>query len=105
MPPDVPDNMMERLPYYQSKYNTAKKIHVYFVKSKDRHTGKMGYFYAIASSALHDRMMYCLKNDGFIPNFAVIVEQGEGEPTKDIKAKVKAYYGFDHDAAETGASS
>jgi hypothetical protein len=25
------------------------------------------------------------------------VDKGMGEPTPEIKAKIKAYYGFDHD--------
>ena len=92
------ENMMERLPHYRSKYNAAKKIHVYYVPTRDRETGKKNYFYAIASELLHDKMMTCLKYHGVIPHFAVVVEKGEGEPLREVKAKMKAFYGFDHDA-------
>lgn len=97
MTPDN-DNMMERLPHYRAKYDAAKKIHVYFIPGIDKQSGKKIYFYAIASEMLHAEMMRCLSL-GDIPHFAVVVEKGTGEPTPDIKAKIKAYYGFDHDAA------
>jgi hypothetical protein len=99
--PKVPDNMMEQLPHYRTQYNAAKKINVYFVNAKDRDTGKRLYFYAIASQLLHEQMLSSIKQYGVIPDFAVIVEKGEGEPTSEVKAKIKAYYGFDHDAHES----
>jgi hypothetical protein len=97
MPPDVPENMMEQLPHYRSKYDAAKKIHVYFIPAINKQSSKKIYFYAIASELLHRDMMRCL-DAGDIPHFAVVVEKGEGDPTADVKAKIKAYYGFDHDA-------
>ena len=93
------ENMMEQLPHYRSKYNEAKKIHVYFVPAMDKERGEKMYFYAIANEMLHEEMMRCLKH-GDIPHFAVVVEKNYGEPTPEIKEKIKAYYGFDHDAAE-----
>ena len=99
MPPDVPDNMMQQLPHYRAKYDAAKKIHVYFVPAFNTEHGEKIYFYAIASELLHAEMMRCLKA-GDIPHFAVVVDKGSGEPTPEIKAKIKAYYGFDHDFYE-----
>lgn len=90
------DDMMESLPHYRAKYDEAKKIHVYFIPAKNTKTGKLLYFYAIASSALHDEMLRCLKL-GDIPYFAAVVEKGEGQPSTEVKDKIKAYYGFDHD--------
>jgi len=87
---------MEMLPHYRSKYDAAKKIHVYFIPAIDKPGGKKIYFYAIASEFLHDEMMRCLRH-GDIPHFSVVVEKGYGEPTAEVKAKIKAYYGFDHD--------
>jgi len=92
------EDMMEQLPHYRSKYDAAKRIHVYFIPAIDQKLGKGMYFYAIASELLHEEMMRCLKL-GDIPHFAVVVEKGYGEPPREIKDKVKAYYGFDHDAA------
>ena len=46
---------------------------------------------------LHDKMMLSLNEDGNIPDFAVIVEKGYGDPTPEVKAKMKNFYGFDHD--------
>ncbi len=91
--------MVERLPHYRAKYEAAKKIHVYYIPAKNKASGKKLYFYAIASSLLHEEMLRCLKC-GDIPHFAVVVEKGEGEPDAEIKAKIKAYYGFDHDVEE-----
>jgi|GEM_PF-5408498 len=96
----TPENMMEQLPHYREKYDAAKKIHVYYVPARDSLRGETLYFYAIASETLHQEMMHCLKH-GDIPHFAVVVEKGYGEPTPEVKAKIKAYYGFDHDAADT----
>jgi hypothetical protein len=96
--PDVPENMMERLPHYRSKYNAAKKIHVYFIPMRDKYSGQKLYFYAITSEVLHEQMLACLRYNGAIPDYAVVVEKGEGEPPREVKAKMKAFYGFDHDA-------
>ena len=96
---DSTENMMERLPHYRSKYDAAKKIHVYYIPAKDQIRGEKMYFYAIASSVLHEEMMRCIKL-GDIPHFAAVVEKGYGEPTDEVKAKIKAYYGFDHDEQE-----
>ena len=89
---------MERLPHYRSKYDEAKKIHVYFIPAIDLTTKQHIYFYAIASELLHPQMMRALA-DGNIPDFAVVVQKGTGEPDTEVKNKIKAYYGFDHDAA------
>lgn len=95
MSPDN-DNMMQELPHYRAKYDAAKKIHVYYIPGIDKKTKGKIYFYAIASELLHDEMMRCLKL-GDIPHFAAVVEKGAGEPTPEVKEKIKAYYGFDHD--------
>jgi len=89
-------DMMESLPHYKSKYEAAKKINVYFIPAFDERRNEDMYYYAIASAQLHEQMMYCLEK-GDIPHFAVIVEKGYGIPSQEIKAKIKSYYGFDHD--------
>lgn len=81
---------------YSFSYAAAKKIHVYYIPATDQKTGKPLYFYAIASALLHEKMLQCL-SAGDIPHFAVVVEKGEGAPAPEVKAKIKAYYGFDHD--------
>lgn len=88
--------MMERHAHYRAKYDAAKKIHVYFIPAIDQNEKQKMYFYAIASEMLHDEMLRSLKV-GVIPHFAVVVDKGVGEPTPETKAKIKAYYGFDHD--------
>lgn len=96
--------MMERLPHYRSKYDAAKKIHVYFIPARDLQKNIPMYFYAIASSTLHDEMLRCLKL-GDIPYFAAVVEKGYGEPTREVKDKINAYYGFNHDEMENSEAS
>ena len=98
---DTPENMMEQLPHYRAKYDAAKKIHVYFVPARDEERGEKMYFYAIASEQLHEDMMRSLKH-GDIPHFAVVVQKGHGEPTDEVKEKIKSYYGFDHDHYAAG---
>ena len=89
-------NIMENLPHYREKYEAAKKINVYFIPANDEQTGEEIYFYAIASVMLHEQMMYSI-DKGDIPFFAVVVEKGKGKPSTEVKDKIKAYYGFDHD--------
>ncbi|MEZ5691019.1 MAG: hypothetical protein R3D71_05070 [Rickettsiales bacterium] len=96
MPPDNSESMMENLPYYKKKYEEAKKINVYYIPAQDERNGDDIYFYAIASASLHQQMMYCI-DKGDIPHFAVVVEKGKGKPSTEVKDKIKAYYGFDHD--------
>lgn len=93
---DIPDNIMEKLPHYRAKYDAAKKIHVYFVPGFDERKQEKIYYYAIASEMLHEETLRCLKQ-GDIPHFAVVVQRGTGEPDPEVKARIKAYYGFDHD--------
>lgn len=95
-PNDVPDDFMENLPHYRSKYDAAKKIHVYFVPGFDEAKKEKIFYYAIANEMLHEETLKCLKQ-GDIPHFAVVVEKGVGEPTPETKEKIKDYYGFDHD--------
>ena len=38
---------------------------------------------------------------GDIPSFAVIVEKRHGEPTAEVKQRIKENYGFDHDFMAT----
>lgn len=95
MKPDE-TSIMENLPHYREKYEAAKKINVYFIPANDERTGEDLYFYAIASASLHEQMMYSI-NQGDIPFFAVVVEKGMGKPSVEVKDKIKAYYGFDHD--------
>jgi hypothetical protein len=89
-------SIMENLPHYRDKYEAAKKINVYFIPAKDERDNSDVYFYAIASQSLHEQMMYSI-DKGDIPFFAVVVEKGTGKPNLEVKDKIKAYYGFDHD--------
>ncbi len=89
-------SMMQDLPHYREQYEAQKKINVYFIPAHDDEKDMPMFFYAIASAMLHSDMMHAL-SAGDIPNFAVIVEKGYGEPSQEIKDKIKLHYGFDHD--------
>lgn len=89
-------SIMENLPHYRRQYEEAKKINVYFIPAVDEISGDDLYFYAIASTSLHNEMMYSI-GKGDIPYFAVVVEKGRGKPSIEVKDKIKSYYGFDHD--------
>lgn len=89
-------SMMQDLPHYRERYEAQKKINVYFIPGHDSEKDMPMFFYAIASAALHEDMMVAL-SAGDIPHFAVVVEKGYGEPTREIKDKIKSHYGFDHD--------
>lgn len=82
-------------PSFCERLAAEKRINVYFVPGKDSQ-GRKTYVYAVVSSVLHDKFMEAL-HSGVIPDFAVIAEIGYGEPTDEIKTKMKKYYGFDHD--------
>ena len=57
--------------------------------------GERHYFYVAASALLHEEFAKAMEFNQ-IPDFAVVVADGEGEPTDDVKAKMLEYYGFDH---------
>lgn len=81
--------------FFKERLAEEKRIQVYFI-SGTNNTGGTTYVYAVASAALHDKVIAALKS-GVIPDFVVIVEMGDGEPSAEVKEKIKTYYGFDHD--------
>lgn len=82
---------------YARRYEEEKKIRVYYIPMVDRDTQEHSYFYVVASALLHDKFMEAM-DYGVVPDFAVVVEEGEGHPTDAVKDKMKRYYNFDHDA-------
>lgn len=52
--------------------------------------------YVAASALLHDKFMAAM-SDNQIPDFAVVVAQGNGHPSDETKLKMKEYYGFVHE--------
>jgi len=81
---------------FGKRLSEEKKVNVYFVPGKNKF-GEKTFLYALASATLHDKFVESIKKHGEVPDFAVIVEIGVGDPTPEIKAKIKDYYGFDHD--------
>jgi transcriptional regulator with XRE-family HTH domain len=77
-------------------YKSEPQVNVYYVPGSDKQ-GEPMYFYALVAAKLHQPFIESLKR-GICPDFAVIVEWGEGHPTSEIMAKIKQLYGFDHNA-------
>jgi len=86
------------VPSYRARLAEEKKINVYFVPGTG-HDGKAMYSYVVCSALLHEQFLEAVKL-GVIPDFAVVVAAGEGTPDEETKARMKQYYGFDHDTAE-----
>ena len=80
-----------------------KRCKVYYIPAFDRAEQRRVFFYAIASAALHDKMIQSLSH-GDLPPFAVIVAKGIGEPSTDMKHYVRDYYGFDHEFVDSIAN-
>lgn len=91
-----PFEMHRRLPSHQQRLAAEKQVNVYFVPGRDG-SGRARYAYVVCSSMLHNQLMQALRL-GVIPDYAVVVETGGGEPSAEVKAKILEYYGFDHDA-------
>jgi hypothetical protein len=81
----------------KEEMNEFKNIRVYFVRSFDSVAREKCYFYAIAHGSLHDEIVESLSEKGVIPDFAVIIARGYGDPTNEVKDMIKHCYGFDHD--------
>jgi hypothetical protein len=81
---------------FRQRLADERKVNVYFIPGKNK-SGEKTFLYALASAALHEQFIESVKKYDEVPDFAVIVENGIGDPTPEIKAKIKSYYGFDHD--------
>lgn len=86
-------------PEFCKRLAAEKRVNVYYVPGTDDQ-GHDTYAYVVVSSVLHDQFMEQL-HQGKMPDFAVVAHSGYGKPTAEIKAKMKKYYGFDHDLLAT----
>ncbi len=93
-----PFEIQRRLPSHQQRLAAEKQINVYYIPGKDR-AGNVMYVYAVCSALLHAQFVETVVM-GAIPDYAVVVETGNGEPSAEVKQKILNYYGFDHDASE-----
>lgn len=61
--------------------------------------GEPIYAYVGVRADKMDAFMEAQKNDTFFPeDYGVIIESGEGEPSDEVKEKMRTEYGFNHDA-------
>lgn len=75
------------------------QITVYYLETFETSTQRECYFYMVCMSVLNEKMLNCLVANEY-PDFALIVAKGYGKPTQEVKAKIREYYGFDHDIDE-----
>jgi len=94
---DDPFELYRRLPSHQQRLAAEKKVNCYFVPGTDA-SGNPTYAYAVASALLHDRFVEAVRG-GAIPDFAVVVEVGQGAPTRAVRDRIREYYGFDDGGA------
>lgn len=72
-----------------------KDILVYFIPAFDEIKKEKMFFYAIVSKNLKWNMDASL-GFGIIPDFCTVVEKGFGEPSTEVKERIKNDYGFIH---------
>jgi hypothetical protein len=93
-----PFEIYRRLPSHQARLAAEKQVNVYYIPGRDA-AGAAMYLYAVCSALLHAPFVEAVRL-GAIPDFAVVVEMGAGEPDAHVKEKMLNYYGFDHDSSE-----
>ncbi len=95
-----PFEIYRRHPTHQQRLAAEKQVNVYFIPGKDK-KGNAHYAFVVCSALLHDKFVESVR-EGVIPEFAVVVETGDGlPPPGEIKKKMLAYYGFDEKDAES----
>ena len=83
---------------YKQRLAEERKVFVYYIPMLLA-DGARKYFYVAASALLHDKFIEAIEVNQ-IPDFAVVVEKGDGEPTNEVKEKMRHYYNFEHNEAE-----
>ena len=77
---------------------STNAINVYLVPGKDRN-GEPAFTFVIVSKEMHSHFMASLET-GVVPDFAIVVAAGYGEPGPDVKEYMRKYYGFDYAQAK-----
>jgi hypothetical protein len=80
---------------HTKRLEQERKVTIYYIPV-NMLDGRSEYLFVASSALLHEQFMAALEFNQ-IPDFAVIVAHGEGEPNEDVKLKLKHYYGYDHD--------
>lgn len=79
---------------HAKRLEEERKVNIYFVQMHNAE-GQQHFFYVAASGLLHEQFALALEAN-VIPDFAVIVASGSGEPNEATKQDMKEKYGFDH---------
>ena len=79
---------------YEKRLKEERKTNVYYLPITTR-DGRNHYSYIVVSALLHEQFVKAVEMNQ-VPDYAVVVERGFGEPTDQVKKKMKDFYGFDH---------
>ena len=75
-----------------------KTVCILLVRGEDNDGGAIFAYVAVRADKL-EAFMEAQKNGTFYPeDYGVIVESGTGEPSDEVKEKMRAEYGFNHDS-------
>ena len=74
-----------------------KTVCILLVRGENPDGGPIYAYVAVRADKLEE-FMEAQKNDTFYPeDYGMIIESGEGEPSDDVKARMRDEYGFNHD--------
>lgn len=79
---------------YAKRLEEERKVNIYFIPVNFP-DGQKEYVYAAASALLHDQFIAAIEYNQ-LPDFSVIVAHGKGDPSAEVKQKMKELYGFVH---------
>ena len=79
---------------YAKRFEEERKTNVYYLPITTKN-GENHYSYIMVSALLHEQFVKAVEMNQ-VPDYAVVVERGYGEPSDDVKQKMKDFYGFDH---------
>ena len=69
-------------------------VNMYFVPTVSPE-GKKRYQYVLVKACYHQAFLLCSAK-GTVPDYAVVVEEGAGEPCELVRKRMKLLYGFEH---------
>lgn len=74
-----------------------KTVCILLVRGEDADGGPIFAYVAVRADKL-DAFMEAQKSDTFYPeDYGMIIESGEGDPSDEVKAKMRDEYGFQHE--------
>lgn len=79
------------------KMLAEKAVCILLVRGENEDGQPIFAYVAVRADKL-DAFMEAQKNEAFFPeDYGMIIEAGEGEPSEEVKARMRDEYGFNHD--------